>query len=358
MRALAGITITMFSVAGNGVSIAAQIVTQAIVSFVCALFGLYVLHLNVSALLLGACCGQFAALASAFYTLRKSVAGARPSRVWIKRAATMAPITSALGLAEGARGALDNMMLASANGLASAGYFAHARLYNGLLMALTNSVAHNAWSMSLGEARDPLARFAATARAWAPIQLGLVLCGLAFAFLGHETVDFISHGKLTAAAAYVPPLIVVLLIQTSGKPATALVYANNLAIAAARFRLALLVLGSLSLWLAIRWFGIAGLVTVMLAEAIAYRFWLRVLAARTACVPFHDHVIVAGIFAIAASAAFVDVADPSLPVRAVLAAGAVAICLGSGWHVITDLFSTGMAILGGRTSPPTSEMPG
>ena len=126
--------------------------------------------------------------------------------------------------------------------------------------------------------------------------------GLTFALVGHEIVDLISNGKLTPAAVYVAPLIIVTLIQHSGKPATATTFANGLGISATRFRLVAMTIGTLVLWPAIHLFGIAGLIAVLAVEALAYRLYLVRLAVRVRKVPFQDGVVVAGITAIAIAA--------------------------------------------------------
>ena len=131
------------------------------------------------------------------------------------------------------------------------------------------------------------------------MQLLQVMFGLTFALVGHEIVNLISHGKLTPAAVYVAPLIIVTLIQHSGKPATATTFASGFGISATRFRLVAMTIGTLMLWPAIHLFGIVGLIAVLAAEALAYRLYLVRLAVRVRTIPFQDGVVVAGITAIA-----------------------------------------------------------
>ncbi len=153
------------------------------------------------------------------------------------------------------------------------------------------------------------------------MQLLQVMFGLTFALVGHEIVDLISNGKLTPAAVYVAPLIIVTLIQHSGKPATAMTFANGLGISATRFRLVAMTIGTLVLWPAIHLFGIAGLIAVLAVEALAYRLYLVRLAVRVRTVPFQDGVVVAGITAIAIAAVGVALFEPTFAVRLTILVG-------------------------------------
>src|SRR5262249_23221314 len=156
----------------------------------------------------------------------------------------------------------------------------------------------NIWAAALSEARNSKSSFAIVARVCTPVQLAQVMFGLTFALVGREIVDIVSHGKLTRAAVYVAPLIAITLIQNSGRPATATTFANGFGIQAMRYRMLVLLMGTVALWPAIHVFGIAGLIGVLMSEAVAYRLCLFVLASRARKVPFQDGIVVVGIAAI------------------------------------------------------------
>ena len=313
LRAVSMATTNMFSAGGRGLAIALQLAMQAVVSFVVAVLGLFVFDLHVMALFLGAFAGLASSVAVSLAILRRSYGALVPSRQWLARVKAAAPTAGAIGLLDGTRSVLENGILAGAAGLVSVGYWGHARLYPSLLTSLANSVSHNIWGIALADARKPKSKFEVVARVWRPVQLLQVMFGLTFALVGHEIVNLISHGKLTPAAVYVAPLIIVTLIQHSGKPATATIFASGFGISATRFRLVAMTIGTLMLWPAIHLFGIVGLIAVLAAEALAYRLYLVRLAVRVRTIPFQDGVVVAGITAIATAAIGVALLEPRLP---------------------------------------------
>jgi O-antigen/teichoic acid export membrane protein len=181
-------------------------------------------------------------------------------------------------------------------------------------MVLANAVSHNLWAKSLEEARNPHSGFEITRGAWTPVQIAITCAGIIFAFVGKEIVDIISNGKFMAAASYIPVLFVFALIQTTERPADAIVCAAGRA-ASASWTRTVMALGSLiALFPTIVLFGIKGVVAICIIEAVAYRLYLRVLASRVRKVPFQDHVAVFESFAIIAETASVHWVVPPLTI--------------------------------------------
>ena len=315
LRAISTATTAMFSAGSRGLAIALQLAVQTIVNFATAVLCLFVLDLHVMALLLGTFAGLACNVAVSLGVLCRSYGALVPSRHWLARVKAAAPTSGATGLLDGTRSVLENAILARTAGLTSVGYWGHARLYPSLLTSLANSVGHNIWGIALTDAQNPKSKFEVVARVWTPVQLLQVMFGLTFALIGHEIVDLISNGKLTPAAVYVAPLIIVTLIQHSGRPATATAFANGFGISATRFRIVAMTIGTLVLWPAIHLFGIGGLIAVLAVEAVAYRLYLVRLAVRVRTVPFQDGVVVAGIMAIAIAAVGVALFEPTFAVR-------------------------------------------
>ena len=227
MRAITNISILIFSVTGRGPAIAAQMAVQSLVAFLSTLISLLEFRMGGTSLLVGALCGQFAALCVGLIALGHLHIFSFPSRDWLWLVASSAPTTAASGLVDGARSFGENALLASTTGLHALGILIHARLYHGLLMALGDTVCHNVWFRSLEEARNPHSNFEITRSAWTPVQITISCLGIVFAFLGEEIVEIISNGKFIAAAAYIPSLFVIALIQTTGQPAKAIVCASG-----------------------------------------------------------------------------------------------------------------------------------
>jgi len=225
MRAITNISVMIFSVTDRGLAIAAQLAIQSLVTFVSTLVALFEFEMGVTSLFIGAFCGQLAALGIGLVALGRHHVSSSPSRDWLCRAASTSPTTAASGIVDGTRGFGENALLTSAISLHAVGILGHARLYHGLLMALSNAVGHNLWAKSLEQARDPHSSFEITRSAWTPVQIAVTCAGIIFAFVGREIVDFVGNGKFTEAATYIPALFVIAFIQTTEQPANAVVCA-------------------------------------------------------------------------------------------------------------------------------------
>lgn len=261
-----------------------------------------------------------------------------PSRDWLQRAAISAPTTAASGLVDGLRGFGESALLATTIGLHALGILVHARLYHGLLLALSNAVGHNLWFKSLEEARNPHSNFEITRSAWTPVQITISFLGIVFAFLGKEIVDIISNGHFTEAAAYIPVLFVIALIQTTEKAAHAIVCASGRA-SATWARTVISLVGFIVLCPTIVWFGIKGVLAIVVIETVAYRLYLRILASHERKVPFQDHVAIFGVFAIIAETVYVHWAVPPLATQLALLAAGVGMVVVIGRRSISEMIS-------------------
>jgi len=302
LRSVTTLATTVFSVSGRGNAIAAQIAAQAVGNFAGTLICLFGLQIDVAALFAGAVVGQFASLAVALFALGAQP-WTRPTGRWLAVVGSHAPTAAFSGVTDGARGIGENAVLAANLGIASVGFYSHARLYYGMLMSATNAVAHNLWSTSLAEARDPGGGFRRTEAAWTPVHIFLALFGVGFVCFGREFVALLTHDRLTSAAPLVPWLAVLLLIHISGRAQNAVAYAQGAGAQVSRFRaiLALLVLGALPFvvgkvfgtGLAL---GISGVIGMLIFEAVVFRLYLRWKSARFGYpIEFQDQWVVAGI---------------------------------------------------------------
>src|SRR5262249_45683430 len=330
MRAVTNISVMIFSVTDRGLAIAAQLAIQSLVTFVSTLVALFEFEMGVASLFIGTFCGQFAALGAGLVALGRHHVLSLPSRGWLRRAASTSPTTAASGIVDGTRGFGENALLTSAISLHAVGILGHARLYHGLLMALSNAVGHNLWAKSLEEARDPHSSFEITRSAWTPVQIAVTCAGIIFAFVGMEMVDLVGNGKFTEAATYIPALFVIALIQTTEQPANAVVCALGRAASATWARIILAGGSFIALYPAIVLFGIKGVIAICIVEAVAYRVYLRMLASRERKVPFQDHVAVFGSFAIFAEIVYVHWAMPPLTLQLIVMTRGLATALRIG----------------------------
>jgi hypothetical protein len=150
LRAITNIAVMIFSVTDRGLAIAAQLAIQSLETFLSTLIALFEFEMGVTSLFIGAFCGQFAALGVGLVALGRRHVSSSPSREWLRRVASTLPTTAASGIVDGSRGFGENALLTGAINLQAVGILGHARLYHGLLIALSG---HNLWAKSLEEAR-------------------------------------------------------------------------------------------------------------------------------------------------------------------------------------------------------------
>ena len=209
-------------------------------------------------------------------------------------------------------------MLISIKGLAAAGIFSHARLYYNLLITMCGTVGHNIRSISLDDARNPLAPFGTTHLAWTALQIAFGYAGITFAFFGQEIVDTITNGKLTEAAIYIPAFFVVALIQTAEQPAEAIVSVSKRTTSAAHFRIVASICVVVALYPSILYLGTMGLLALNILEVVAYRLFLHILASRERKVPSENGVLIICALAIALAQACAGWLEPTLSEKAFL----------------------------------------
>jgi O-antigen/teichoic acid export membrane protein len=285
LRAISAAATSVFSVGGRGNAIAGQIAAQALGTFFGTLICLFGLKWGTASLVAGAVAGQLASL-----TISALALGAqpwtRPSRRWLAVARRHAPTAAFAGVADGIRGITENALIAANLSISVVGYYTHARLYYGMLMAATNSVSFNIWPTSLAEARSESRVFSATHSVWVPIHILLTLFGVGFVCFGDELVSLLTHDRLTPAAQLVPWLVVMLLVHLSGRAQNAMVFAHGAGVKATRSRtflsLAILVLFPFVIGNVAGWglkLGLPGVIMLILVEAFLYRIYLRWKAA-------------------------------------------------------------------------------
>ncbi|ABD06242.1 hypothetical protein RPB_1532 [Rhodopseudomonas palustris HaA2] len=324
LRAASALATTVFSVSGRGNAIAAQMVAQAIGTFVGTLVCLFGLHLGVVSLFGGAVIGQLAALSVSVAALGAQP-WASPTKRWLRVVRHNAPTAAFAGVTDGARGIGENALIGSHLGLAAVGILSHARLYYGMLLSASNAVAHNVWSVSLAESREDGRAFARTEAAWTPVHMAFTLFGVGFVCAGTEFVSMLTNDRLTPAALYVPWLVIVLLVHISGRAQAAVLYARGAAPLVSRTRaiLSLAILaalpfvigsfGGIGLQL-----GLSGAVAALILEAALFRGYLRWKSGKFAGpMVFQDGWAFGGIVLIALSWLLSAALQPSLPVRAI-----------------------------------------
>jgi O-antigen/teichoic acid export membrane protein len=291
LRSISMMAVVTFSVSGRGVAIATQIIAQAAGTFCGTLIFLFWLKSGPESLFAGAVVGQLAAVSLSAIALGAQP-WSRPNSRWFAVIGVHAPTAAFAGTVDGLRSMGENSLIAGNLDVATLGIFSHARLYYGMLLSATNSVAHNIWSTSLAEARDGKGGFEKTNSIWAFTYILVTLFGIGFVCLGREFISLLTHDRLTGAARLVPWFVVLLLINISGRPQNAIVYAHGGGPKLGRRRaiISLVVLAGLP-WIIGKvigiglGFGVWGAVGALVAEAAIFRIYLVRMAMRLDRVP-------------------------------------------------------------------------
>ncbi len=273
--------------------LAASLLLQSVVNMLVILACLYLLETGRSALFWGQCAGLLVCTALPLALLRRSV-WVPVKMQWLRQVRGVALGAWFAGLVDNTRATLENALIVNAASGEALGNYNHARVYQGLMTQGTNAFANVLWPIALKEAQLANSRFAHIRPAWDLVYAGLACVGVGAVFLGEEVVSLLTHGKFVLAGAWLPWLVVYVLLQNSGKPATAMLYAANKGNLYSRIRIFTVMVAMLALWALVPGYGVEAVLFVVIAEMLMTRVWLAVAARRIGLVPFQDHWIVVG----------------------------------------------------------------
>ncbi len=273
--------------------LAGSVVLQAIVNLVVILACLYLFDSGRAALFWGQAAGLLACLALPLALLGASVL-APPSWRWLLQVRKVALGAWCMGLVDNTRSALESALIARTAGGDALGNYNHARVYQGLMTQGTNAFANVLWPIALNEARLADSRFARIRPFWDLVYAGLTCIGVGAVFLGDEVVSLLTHGKFVQAGAWLPWLLVYVLLQNAGKPATAVIYAAKKGNLYSIIRISTMLVAIMALLLLIPLYGVEAVLMVVVAEMLMTRVWLTMAARRIGVVPFQDQWVIAG----------------------------------------------------------------
>lgn len=273
--------------------LAASLLLQSVVNMLVILACLYLLETGRSALFWGQCAGLLVCTALPLALLRRSV-WVPVKMQWLRQVRGVALGAWFAGLVDNTRATLENALIVKAASGEALGNYNHARVYQGLMTQGTNAFANVLWPIALKEAQLANSRFAHIRPAWDLVYAGLACVGVGAVFLGEEVVSLLTHGKFVLAGAWLPWLVVYVLLQNSGKPATAMLYAANKGNLYSRIRIFTVMVAMLALWALVPGYGVEAVLFVVIAEMLMTRVWLAVAARRIGLVPFQDHLVVVG----------------------------------------------------------------
>jgi O-antigen/teichoic acid export membrane protein len=220
----------------------------------------------------------------------------------------------------------------------------------------TNAFANVLWPIALKEAQLADSRFMRIRPVWDLVYAGLACVGVGAVFLGNEVVSLLTHDKFSQAGSWLPWLVVYVLLQNAGKPATAVLYATHQGNLYSRIRIFTVLGAMLALLLLVPEYGVEAVLMVMIAEMLLTRVWLAISARRIGVVPFQDQWVVVGCLLILACWCLEQAFDLSLAYRCAAVVGS------SGIVIAALLLSMRMRLgpdwqrfLRGRKAPNSEE---
>lgn len=272
--------------------LAASLLLQSVVNMLVILACLYLLETGRSALFWGQWAGLLVCMAVPLVLLRRSVWV--PLKMhWLRQVRGVALGAWFAGLVNNTRAALESALIVKAASGEALGNYNHARVYQGLMTQGTNAFANVLWPIALKEAQLANSRFARIRPVWDLVYAGLACAGVGAVLLGNEVVSLLTHGKFVQAGGWLPWLVVYVLLQNAGKPATAVLFAAHQGNLYSRIRIFTVLVAMLALLL-VPAYGVEAVLGVVIAEMLMTRVWLAVAARRIRFVPFQDHWVVVG----------------------------------------------------------------
>jgi O-antigen/teichoic acid export membrane protein len=273
--------------------LAVSLLLQSVVNMLVILACLYLLETGRSALFWGQWAGLLVCMAVPLVLLRRSV-WVPLKMQWLRQVRGVALGAWFAGLVDNTRATLESALIVNAASGEALGNYNHARVYQGLMTQGTNAFANVLWPIALKEAQLANSRFARIRPVWDLVYAGLACIGVGVVFLGDEVVSLLTHGKFVQAGGWLPWLVVYVLLQNAGKPATAVLYAAKKGNLYSSIRIFTVLLAMLALLLLVPAYGVEAVLAVVIAEMLMTRVWLAVAARRINVVPFQDHWVVVG----------------------------------------------------------------
>lgn len=273
--------------------LAVSLLLQSVVNMLVILACLYLLETGRSALFWGQWAGLLVCVVVPVVLLRRTVWAPLQLR-WLRQVRGVALGAWLAGLVDNTRATLESALIVKAVSGEALGNYNHARVYQGLMTQGTNAFANVLWPISLKEAQLADSRFARIRPPWDLVYAGLACMGVGAVFLGDEVVSLLTHGKFVQAGAWLPWLVVYVLLQNAGKPATAVLYAAKKGNLYSGIRIFTVLMAMLALLLLVPAYGVEAVLMVVIAEMLVTRVWLAVAARRLGVVPFQDQWVVVG----------------------------------------------------------------
>jgi O-antigen/teichoic acid export membrane protein len=246
-------------------------------------------------------------------------------------------VTAAGNMAEQVQPPLQNLVLSWSAGLSSVGLFAHAQAYQSVAMTMTRAFGDALWPTMLAEARDPDDAFRQSGRRWPVIQVTVTAIGIVLAALGSHVIRWLTHDKFTSAYAVATLLVVVVLIQTAGRPALAVLFVRRDASFLAVLKYLMLLVSLAVIVLTVPQLGAYGLVLAAGSQFVVHRAATQARASKHHPAPPQVLWVVLGSAIILATLAAAATLRPGVAGSAVLCLAALGLLAVMAYPVLGDL---------------------
>lgn len=266
---------------------------QGLVNFTSTLIALFVFDKGVISLFIGNTLGVISGSIISIMYLRKEL-WAKPSIQWYSTLLRASPSAAAAGLMESIRPSIEMKSILNSEGTASVGIFNHSKLYYGFIMQVVNSFGYVIWPIALQEARNEKDNFKQVGRMWNIVYFLVSIIGISFAFFANEVINFLTNAKFKDAVLWGPVWIAYLLIQNSGKAATALLYTNMKGAHVARLRAVTVALAIFTILQMGSDISTGTIIIIAFIEIIIFRLLLQHSAQRIRKLPFQDFWVICG----------------------------------------------------------------
>lgn len=277
------IAVDVLTVEGKASWFSLSLIVQALSNAVVLMVALYVFDLGGLSLFVGSLAGSVAALTTSLLVLKPYLA----PRLGVVRNKLGQRQFLPTQMLEAVQPVVERTLLANYTGFTQLGNYAHSLAYRSMILQGMNAVNRATWPVTLAEANARTV-FAVTGRVWGATQLAVAMVAVPFVLFGDRLIAALTNDKLTAAWVFLAPWFVLVLLQSSGKAATGVLYATGVSSTVAKLGLLAngVALGSLVVLVPV--FGAAGAAMALLLQAIVFRIALQILARRRAAIPFQD----------------------------------------------------------------------
>jgi O-antigen/teichoic acid export membrane protein len=286
------------TIKGEAGTFAAVAIGQAVVTSVVLLFGLYTLHLGITAFFLSQLAGSVVALSGAFVTLRGLFEWRLDPRV-LRELRSLGFISAVGNVAESIQTGVERTTVSLHSGVAQLGIYSNSQSYRTFAAMPVGAISKSVWPVTLREAGDPDSHFARTKEAWDIAYIGLTGAGIFLATVGDLVIAGLTHGKFTEAYRFATFWMMFLLMQNSGKPQTAILFRLGGGRIYARLVVISTFVGMVALVAFVPRFGLWGAVAAATVQQLFLRASIQIGARPLRRTPFQDGWALFGILYIA-----------------------------------------------------------